>query len=324
VTPRRITNGFIRHDFAMKDELRNRRDGVTIPTIWIAVALSVLLHVAVLWKYLPELKLHLPSPELAERGETSGSLVVQLAPPPRPPSSPQSAPAMRAQPAPAAPARPAPPPPRTSAPVLALRTPSTAAPPVRTPPPAPPAPAPAPAPAAPPAPPRTTADGDLASFIEARRRARGDTAAPPSSGIAMNSPPAEDDNARSNRIAAANLATQRRQTFGYDPSQGGGVFQLVRVGYSDAEFLFFGWNKDIRRNTKQLIEVRKGNNPDTRIAVVRRMIAIIREYEQQDFLWESQRLGRSLTLSARPKDNAGLEEFLMLEFFDDPLRPPPG
>jgi hypothetical protein len=128
-------------------------------------------------------------------------------------------------------------------------------------------------------------------------------------------PAPEDDKARSNRIAAANLATQRQLTFGYDPSHGGGVFQLVRVGYMDAEFLFFGWNKDIRRNTKQLIEVPKGNNADTRIAVVRRMISIIREYEQEDFLWESQRLRRNITLSARARDNAGLEEFMMLEFF---------
>jgi hypothetical protein len=53
------------------------------------------------------------------------------------------------------------------------------------------------------------------------------------------------------------------------------------------------------------------------------MIAIIREYEQQDFVWESRRLGRSLMLSARQRDNAGLEQFLMQEFFEDPLRPPP-
>jgi hypothetical protein len=97
----------------------------------------------------------------------------------------------------------------------------------------------------------------------------------------------------------------------------------MRLGYNDAEFLFFGWNREIRRNTKQLIEVKKGNNADTRIAVVRKMIAIIREYEQEDFFWESQRLGRNLTLSARARDNAGLEEFLMREFFDDPRRPPP-
>ena len=91
----------------------------------------------------------------------------------------------------------------------------------------------------------------------------------------------------------------------------------MRMGYDDAEFLFFGWNKEIRRKTKQLITVRKGNNSNMRIAVVRKMIAIIREHEQGDFLWESQRLGRDVTLSARARDTAGLEEFLMREFFPD-------
>ncbi|MGZ8265062.1 MAG: hypothetical protein ACXW2I_12745, partial [Burkholderiales bacterium] len=81
------------------------------------------------------------------------------------------------------------------------------------------------------------------------------------------------------------------------------------------------WNKDIQRNTLQLIEVRKGSEPDIRIAVVRRMIAIIREQEKEDFVWESKRLGRNLLLSARVRDNAGLEEFLMREFFGDPRRP---
>ena len=134
----------------------------------------------------------------------------------------------------------------------------------------------------------------------------------------------EDENARANRVATANLATQRRQSFGYDPSQGGGVFQLVRVGYSDASFYFFGWNREIKRNLKQLIEVEKGNNPDMRIAVVRKMISIIRDNESQDFLWESKRLERTVSLSARPRDNAQLEQFLLLEFFEDPLRPAPG
>ena len=96
------------------------------------------------------------------------------------------------------------------------------------------------------------------------------------------------------------------------------MFQVQRMGYDDAEFFFFGWNKEIRRNTKQMIEVRKGNNSDIRIAVVRKMISIIREYEREDFLWESYRLGRALTLSARARDNAGLEEFMLLEFFSNP------
>ncbi len=93
------------------------------------------------------------------------------------------------------------------------------------------------------------------------------------------------------------------------------MFQIKRMGYDYAEFMFFGWNKEIRRKTAQLIEVQKGSNSDIRIAVVRRMISIIREHEQGDFLWESPRLGRDVTLSARLRDNAGLEDFMMNEFF---------
>lgn len=110
-------------------------------------------------------------------------------------------------------------------------------------------------------------------------------------------------------------------TFGYDPNQRGGVFQIEHMSDDAAEFLFYGWHRQLRRNMAQLIEVRKGANADIRIAVIRKMIAIIREYEQDDFLWESQRLGRSLMLSARTRDNAGLEDFLMTEFFGDPRRP---
>lgn len=292
----------------MKDEFRRRRDGVTIPTIWIAIALSVLLHIALMWKYLPQIRM--PSPELDERGQSSGSLSVQLAPPRPPP-----VPAIQARPAPPPSPPPRPSPPKASRPV---RPPPVLA--MRTPPPSPAPTIPVPAPAAPVTPPPV---GDFASNIEARRRARGESTPPPSAEIPMEAPPvAEDDRTRANRIAAANLAT-KKQTFGYDPSQGGGVFQIVRINYLDAEFLFFGWNKDIRRNTKQLIEVPKGNNADTRIAVVRKMIAIIREHEEGDFLWESQRLGRNLTLSARARDNASLEQFMMLEFFEDPQRPAP-
>jgi len=93
------------------------------------------------------------------------------------------------------------------------------------------------------------------------------------------------------------------------------------MSYDYAEFVFFGWNKDIRRDTAQTIDVRKGAESDIRIAVIRRMIAIIREHENGDFVWESHRLERHVTLSARPRDNAGLEDFLWKEFFEDPRRP---
>ena len=47
------------------------------------------------------------------------------------------------------------------------------------------------------------------------------------------------------------------------------------------------------------------------------MIALIRENTQDDFIWVSQRLGRNVTLSARPRDNAGLEDFMMRDFFPE-------
>jgi hypothetical protein len=132
----------------------------------------------------------------------------------------------------------------------------------------------------------------------------------------------EDENARKNRIIAANLGLGGRQTFGAQAKNGGGVFQIKTKEYDYAEFYFFGWNRDIGRNAKQLIEVRKGDNADIRIAIVRKMIGIVREYESTDFQWESHRLGRVLTLSARARDNAELESFMMQEFFYDEGRAP--
>ena len=64
-----------------------------------------------------------------------------------------------------------------------------------------------------------------------------------------------------------------------------------------------------------LIHVEAAPVEDMQRAVVRRMIALIRRYHQQDFNWESQRLGRVVVLSARQADTAGLEEFLIAEFF---------
>jgi hypothetical protein len=291
---------------------RNMRDSVTIPTIWVAIALSLLIHVAVMWQWLPRIRL--PSLDEPGRSEASGQLRVRLAPPPGPPPAPPPSPAQRTPPLPTIQAQPAARPP-PAPPVIALNRPAPDA--------------PAPPPAAPsvtaPTPARPPGDGDLASHIEARRRARAEPVPAPPPALFPDSvaiaPPAEDDHARANRLAAANLALRNRPTFGYDPAKSGGIFQIMRMGYEDAEFIFFGWNKEIRRNTAQQIEVRKGSNSDIRIAVVRRMIAIIREYEQEDFLWESRRLNRNLMLSARARDNAGLEEFMMREFFDDPRLP---
>lgn len=253
------------------------------------IALSMLLHIAALWE-LPPISVRLPG--LGEESDKQISLSIRLVPPgpPAPADSVLSLPVP--EPAPRVQRPKVAPRPQATPPVIALKQPKGAPAPD-----APSVPAPRPAPA-----------GDMASYIEARRRARGesDTTAPPA---------AESDEARARRLVASNLESTRETAFGYDPNRGGGVFQIQSLNIDYAEFLFFGWNKDVGRNTKQLIEVRRGNNSDIRVAVVRKMISIIREYEREDFLWQSRRLGRSITLSARARDNSGLEDFMMREFF---------
>jgi len=95
-----------------------------------------------------------------------------------------------------------------------------------------------------------------------------------------------------------------------------GVFQILSKGPRYASFAFKGWKATNEHDAwKQTIEVDAGRGGDVELAIVRRMIELIRNYYQGDFNWESQRLGRVVTLSARQQDNAGLEAFLMTEFF---------
>ncbi len=266
-------------------------NNVVIPRIWVMIALSVLFHLLALWE-LPPIKVQLP--KIGELSDQSPALTLRLAP---------SAPAVRrlspapAPPAPRAQRPPATPPPQPAPPVIALNktAPDKAIPaPVVT------------------SPPRPVAEGDMDSYIEARRRARSETTPVPA-------PAVEDDESRSRRIIAGNLPSQRDRTFGYDPRQGGGMFQIEQMSYDYAEFIFYGWNSNINRNTKQLIVVRRGNNSNIQLAVVRKMIALIRENTQEDFHWVSQRMGRTVTLSARARDNSGLEDFMMRDFFPDAI-----
>ena len=281
-----------------------RHDTITVSAFHVALVLSLLIHAAALFRLLPHLRLN--PLELPKLGDATDALVVRLAPPPSPPSPPPVAPVPEAEAPPAHPAPPriAPARPRSAPPTLALNRPAPVAPP-------PPATAP---PETAPAPPRPPAEGDLASYIAAHRRS-----APPADS-APAAPLTDEETARRNRIVAANLKP-RTPTFGYDPDKHGGIFQIRHVGYDNAQFVFFGWNRDARHNTMQEIDVRIGDNSDIRLAVVRKMIAIIRENTQEDFLWESSRLGRNVMLSARPQDNAGLEDFLMREFFVNPRVP---
>ena len=92
--------------------------------------------------------------------------------------------------------------------------------------------------------------------------------------------------------------------------------EITRMTDDAAEFLFFGWNSAERRGKTQAYAVRLGDSGDMRVAVVRRMIAIIRDHERGDFRWQSWRLGRIVVLSARLEDGPFLENFMLQEFFE--------
>ena len=99
------------------------------------------------------------------------------------------------------------------------------------------------------------------------------------------------------------------------PQGTNGVFQIISMSVRTAKFSFHGWTKDFNNGRREVIEVDAGPGGDVERATVRSMIALIRRYYKGDFNWESQRLGRVIVLSARMEDNAGLEDFLIREFF---------
>jgi len=273
-----------------------RQDVVTIRKVWVTAAVSLLVHMAALLLFVT----HPPIPGLEQQAFDQESAPVQveiaeakppLPSPPSAPAEPAAAPSPKTRP-PAARVRP---PPMVAMPRLeapAIRSPVIAPPQI----------------AAIPAPPqaRPPAQGDFLSFVQANRRARG---------VAESA----QDNAEVdfNTKIAANLPGGARGVAAQMPIRGGGMFQMKRMTYDDAAFEFFGWNTEMGRRTPQLIEVRKGTNPNMQIAVVRRIIAIIRQYSKEDFTWDSGRHGRVVTLSARPADTAALEQYLLHDMFDD-------
>ena len=245
-----------------------------------AVALSVLLH-AILFA-LPGPKPPPPtSPPPSDRLDVVlNTPAQQVSPPPEPvPEKPR--PVEKPQPR-SAPRKVQPPP--TPAPPSTI--PETT-----------PNPAPVPTPEQPPA-------MDMMAAVEARRAARRAAEGPrtpPSS-----PPPAED------------AATRNLRTLAGGGEGVGGVFEVLHKGTRTGEFAFNGWRPELRNKWRVVIEVDAGQGGDIERAMVRRMIQLIREYYTGDFKWESHRLQRVVTLSARPEDQAGLEDFMMKEFFETP------
>jgi hypothetical protein len=157
-----------------------------------------------------------------------------------------------------------------------------------------------------PTPPRPEPPVDMMAAIKARQEARRQAEA------ALARGPHELSDSE---VADANI----NRNLKFTPGGGvGGVFQILSIGTRTAEFAFNGWQPDRDRRWREVIEVDAGLGGDIDRAVVKRMIQLIREHYSGDFRWESRRLGRVVTLSARPEDNEGLEDFLIKEFFGTP------
>ena len=116
--------------------------------------------------------------------------------------------------------------------------------------------------------------------------------------------------------AEANVRRSMQQASGRQGTNG--VFQIISKSTRMASFSFRGWKASANNSWRQVIEVDAGLGGNVELAIVRRMIDLIRTHYSGDFSWESQRLGRVINLSARPQDSAELETFMMKEFFSNP------
>ncbi len=131
----------------------------------------------------------------------------------------------------------------------------------------------------------------------------------------------ESDAARQNTAAAAaergSSAEEKRDANIKRNFQSGtnGVFEITRLESRSASFTFLGWTSSLSNARREFFEVEASADQDVRLIMIRRMISLIRQHYQGDFDWESHRLGRTVVLSARTEDSAGLENFLMVEFF---------
>ena len=163
-----------------------------------------------------------------------------------------------------------------------------------------------------PQPDRAPPPADMMAMLNAARARRG----------AANNNAANDnaDAAESGRepsadeVAMANIKRNLQRATGRRDGTGG-VFEILSKGVRNGQFAFRGWTPGTGSTWHETIEVDAGIGGNVELAMVRKMIELIRKHYNGDFNWESHKLGQVVVLSARSKDNAELEAFLMREFF---------
>lgn len=155
---------------------------------------------------------------------------------------------------------------------------------------------------------------DMAALIEARRAQRRAWEA-----NALANAQRRDEGPQVGEGSAAQAIERNLGSLALGSDGTSGVFQILRKGERTAEFAFNGWRPDSSRRWREVIEVDAGVGGDVELAIIRRMIGLIREHYKGDFNWQSYRLGKTIVLSARVEDNAALEDFLSREFFGTPV-----
>jgi hypothetical protein len=138
---------------------------------------------------------------------------------------------------------------------------------------------------------------DMMALVQANRQRReGESKAYPEPSLPM-------EDAR-DAVIKKNLAQQGTN----------GIFQIKEMSLRSAQFTFRGWKSNYGSARLELIDVQAAPNESIEIAVVRKMIVVIRRDYSGDFHWLSPRYG-DVIKSARIEDTAELEKFLMEEFF---------
>ena len=138
---------------------------------------------------------------------------------------------------------------------------------------------------------------DMMALVNANRQRRdGDNRAYPEPSLPM-------EDAR-DAVIKRNLAQQGTN----------GIFQIKDMGLRTAQFTFRGWKSNYSNARLELVDVQAAPNESIEIAIVRKMIVVIRRDYSGDFHWLSPRYG-DVIKSARIEDTAELEKFLMEEFF---------
>lgn len=264
----------------------------------IGVLVSVLVHIIGIWFLLTKLAVEMPlaSPSPGNMGLLliSAATAPSSVPPPKrqaPPAKPKSAPKPR----------------KTESKQDQVRKPVVATAPEPTIPPPPDAPKY-----------QQSVEEDFSSHIQAARQRREATQAQERAEAGET---AEEAPQSPNDIARANIQAQRGW-MGMDKDKSGGIFEVRDKTPFRASLIFRGWNANASRSAQQNIPVERGSEESIEMAIVNKMIEMIRKKTSTDIPWRSQRLGRVITLSARLKDTAELQQFLMREMFFQDSAPP--